>query len=158
MVRTNTNFGKYRYKINTTRHDISEKNHTMGKVMDEYSSTKNEIKNEKDPRIKPLLEKINSSKDHYEIIALSSELIGINPKHYYGYLRKAISYHRLKQEEKSEQSFKEAIKKVSDPRDKRFLNKVSVPAAYVDDIENLPIPNRDYISHIIYICVFKFLI
>ena len=36
------------------------------------------------------------------------------------------------------------------PRDKRFLNKVSVPAAYVDDIENLPIPNRDYISHIKY--------
>ena len=113
MVRTNTYFGKYRYKINTTRHNISEKNHTMGKGINEYSSTKNEIQDEKDPRIKPLLEKINSSNDHYEIISLSSELIGINPENFYGYLHKAISYHILKQEQKAEQSFKEAIKKAN---------------------------------------------
>ena len=30
-------------------------------------------------------------------------------------------------------------------RDKRFLARVNVPAAYVEDIESLPVPNRDYI-------------
>ena len=35
-------------------------------------------------------------------------------------------------------------------KDKRFLQKVRVPPAYVDDIEKLPIPNRKYISHINY--------
>ena len=35
-------------------------------------------------------------------------------------------------------------------RDKRFLQKVQVPPAYIDDIESLPIPNRKYISHINY--------
>ncbi len=35
-------------------------------------------------------------------------------------------------------------------KDRRFLNKVKVPAAYVDDIDSLPIPNREYIKHINY--------
>jgi radical SAM superfamily enzyme YgiQ (UPF0313 family) len=35
-------------------------------------------------------------------------------------------------------------------KDRRFLNKVKVPAAYVDDIDYLPIPNREYIKHINY--------
>ena len=34
--------------------------------------------------------------------------------------------------------------------DKRFLKTVTVPAAYVDDIESLPIPDRRYIRHIGY--------
>ena len=74
---------------------------------------KKEIQNERDPRIKSLLEKIDSSRDHYEIIALSSELIGVDPENFMGHLRKAVSYHRLKQDQKAEQSFKEAIKKVT---------------------------------------------
>ena len=72
---------------------------------------KKEIQNERDPRIKQLLEKIESSRDHYEIIALSSELIGIDPENFMGHLRKAVSYHRLKQDQKAEQSFKESNKK-----------------------------------------------
>ncbi len=46
-----------------------------------------------------------------------------------------------------------SIKKYTDvqmKKDKRFLQKVRVPPAYVDDIEKLPIPNRKYISHINY--------
>ena len=35
-------------------------------------------------------------------------------------------------------------------KDRRFLNKVKVPPAYVDDIDSLPIPNREYIKHINY--------
>jgi radical SAM superfamily enzyme YgiQ (UPF0313 family) len=35
-------------------------------------------------------------------------------------------------------------------KDRRFLNKVSVPPAYVDDIDSLPIPNREYIKDIKY--------
>lgn len=34
--------------------------------------------------------------------------------------------------------------------DKRFLNKLTLPPAYVDDINSLPMPNRNYISHINY--------
>jgi len=34
--------------------------------------------------------------------------------------------------------------------DKRFLKSVSVPAAYVDDLTTIPIPNREYIRHIKY--------
>lgn len=34
--------------------------------------------------------------------------------------------------------------------DRRFLKTVTVPAAYVDDIEHLPIPNRNHIKHIGY--------
>lgn len=36
------------------------------------------------------------------------------------------------------------------PRDRRFLQSVMVPPAYVDDLEDLPIPNRKYIRHIKY--------
>ena len=35
-------------------------------------------------------------------------------------------------------------------KDRRFLNKVSVPPAYVDDINSLPIPNRNYVKHLKY--------
>ena len=35
-------------------------------------------------------------------------------------------------------------------KDRRFLNKVKVPPAYIDDIDSLPIPNREYIKHINY--------
>jgi radical SAM superfamily enzyme YgiQ (UPF0313 family) len=35
-------------------------------------------------------------------------------------------------------------------KDRRFLNKVGVPPAYVDDIDSLPIPNRNYIKHLNY--------
>jgi radical SAM superfamily enzyme YgiQ (UPF0313 family) len=35
-------------------------------------------------------------------------------------------------------------------KDRRFLNKVKVPPAYVDDIDSLPMPNREYIKHINY--------
>ena len=35
-------------------------------------------------------------------------------------------------------------------KDRRFLNKVSVPPAYVDDINSLPMPNRNYIKHLNY--------
>ncbi len=35
-------------------------------------------------------------------------------------------------------------------RDKRFLARVRVPSAYVDDIDSIPIPNRKYIRHIKY--------
>ena len=35
-------------------------------------------------------------------------------------------------------------------KDRRFLNKVKVPPAYVDDINSLPIPNRNYIKHLKY--------
>ena len=35
-------------------------------------------------------------------------------------------------------------------KDRRFLNKVKVPPAYVDDIDSLPIPNREYIKHLNY--------
>ncbi len=35
-------------------------------------------------------------------------------------------------------------------KDKRFLQKVSAPPAYVDDIDELPAPNREYIKHIDY--------
>ncbi len=35
-------------------------------------------------------------------------------------------------------------------KDRRFLNKVKVPPAYVDDIDSLPIPNREYIKHLKY--------
>ena len=35
-------------------------------------------------------------------------------------------------------------------KDHRFLNKVKVPPAYVDDIDSLPIPNREYIKHLNY--------
>jgi radical SAM superfamily enzyme YgiQ (UPF0313 family) len=35
-------------------------------------------------------------------------------------------------------------------KDRRFLNKVGVPPAYVDDIDSLPTPNRNYIKHIDY--------
>ena len=35
-------------------------------------------------------------------------------------------------------------------KDRRFLNKVKVPPAYIDDIDSLPMPNREYIKHINY--------
>jgi radical SAM superfamily enzyme YgiQ (UPF0313 family) len=35
-------------------------------------------------------------------------------------------------------------------KDRRFLNKVKVPPAYVDDIDSLPIPNRNYIKDLNY--------
>ena len=35
-------------------------------------------------------------------------------------------------------------------KDRRFLNKVKVPPAYIDDIDSLPIPNRNYIKHLNY--------
>jgi radical SAM superfamily enzyme YgiQ (UPF0313 family) len=35
-------------------------------------------------------------------------------------------------------------------KDRRFLNKVKVPPAYVDDIDSLPMPNRNYIKHLNY--------
>jgi radical SAM superfamily enzyme YgiQ (UPF0313 family) len=35
-------------------------------------------------------------------------------------------------------------------KDRRFLNKVKVPPAYIDDIDSLPIPNREYIKNINY--------
>ena len=35
-------------------------------------------------------------------------------------------------------------------KERRFLNKVKVPPAYVDDIDSLPIPNREYIKHLNY--------
>ena len=35
-------------------------------------------------------------------------------------------------------------------KDHRFLNKVKVPPAYIDDIDSLPIPNREYIKGIKY--------
>lgn len=35
-------------------------------------------------------------------------------------------------------------------KDRRFLNKVRVPPAYVDDIDSLPMPNRKYIKHLNY--------
>jgi len=47
----------------------------------------------------------------------------------------------------------ESVKKyigVTIKKDKRFLQKVQLPPAYVDDIDELPIPNRKYISHINY--------
>ena len=34
--------------------------------------------------------------------------------------------------------------------DKRFLNKLTLPPAYIDDIDILPIPNRNFIKHINY--------
>jgi len=47
---------------------------------------------------------------------------------------------------------KESIQKYRNTtlKDRRFLNKVKVPPAYVDDIDSLPIPNREYIKHINY--------
>ncbi len=36
------------------------------------------------------------------------------------------------------------------PRDRRFLQSVMVPPAYVDDIDDLPMPNRKHIRHINY--------
>ena len=36
------------------------------------------------------------------------------------------------------------------PRDRRFLQSVMVPPAYVDDLEDIPIPSRKYIRHIKY--------
>ena len=47
---------------------------------------------------------------------------------------------------------KESIQKYRNTtlKDRRFLNKVKVPPAYVDDIDSLPIPNREYIKHIKY--------
>lgn len=35
-------------------------------------------------------------------------------------------------------------------KDRRFLNSVIIPPAYVDDIDNIPPPNRKYIQHINY--------
>jgi anaerobic magnesium-protoporphyrin IX monomethyl ester cyclase len=35
-------------------------------------------------------------------------------------------------------------------RDKRYLLKVTAPPAYIDDIDTLPTPNREYIKHINY--------
>jgi len=35
-------------------------------------------------------------------------------------------------------------------KDRKFLNKVGVPPAYVDDIDSLPMPNRNYIKHLNY--------
>jgi len=47
---------------------------------------------------------------------------------------------------------KESIEKLrGEPqRDNRFLSKVIVPPAYVDDVDSIPIPNRAYIRHIQY--------
>ena len=47
---------------------------------------------------------------------------------------------------------KESIQKYRNTtlKDRRFLNKVKVPPAYVDDIDSLPMPNREYIKHISY--------
>ena len=47
---------------------------------------------------------------------------------------------------------KESIQKYKNVtlKDRRFLNKVKVPPAYVDDIDSLPIPNRKYIKHLKY--------
>ena len=47
---------------------------------------------------------------------------------------------------------KSAIKFIDVPmkKDWRFLQKVKLPPAYIDNIEDLPVPNRNYISHINY--------
>ena len=48
---------------------------------------------------------------------------------------------------------KESIEKhvgVVKERDRRFLPGVNVPAAYVDDIDDVPVPNRNFIKHISY--------
>jgi radical SAM superfamily enzyme YgiQ (UPF0313 family) len=47
---------------------------------------------------------------------------------------------------------KESIQKYKNVtlKDRRFLNKVKVPPAYIDDIDSLPIPNREYIKHLKY--------
>ena len=47
---------------------------------------------------------------------------------------------------------KESIQKYRNTtlKDRRFLNKVKVPPAYIDDIDSLPIPNREYIKDIKY--------
>jgi radical SAM superfamily enzyme YgiQ (UPF0313 family) len=47
---------------------------------------------------------------------------------------------------------KESIQKYKNVtlKDHRFLNKVKVPPAYVDEIDTLPIPNRKYIKHLKY--------
>ena len=47
---------------------------------------------------------------------------------------------------------KESIKRFQNTilKDRRFLNKVKVPPAYIDDIDALPIPNREYIKNIKY--------
>ena len=46
----------------------------------------------------------------------------------------------------------ESIKKYEGTtlNDRRFLNKVKVPPAYVDDIDSLPMPNREYIKDLNY--------
>jgi radical SAM superfamily enzyme YgiQ (UPF0313 family) len=43
---------------------------------------------------------------------------------------------------------KESIQKYrnSEFKDRRFLNKIKIPPAYIDDIDSLPIPNRKYIK------------
>ena len=35
-------------------------------------------------------------------------------------------------------------------KDRRFLSRVNIPPAYIDNIDELPIPNRKYIRHIRY--------
>jgi radical SAM superfamily enzyme YgiQ (UPF0313 family) len=47
---------------------------------------------------------------------------------------------------------KESIQKYKNVtlKDRRFLNKVKVPPAYIDDIDSLPVPNRKYIKHLKY--------
>jgi len=47
---------------------------------------------------------------------------------------------------------RESIKKYvgTTLKDRRFLNKVKVPPAYIDDIDSLPMPNREYIKNINY--------
>jgi len=48
---------------------------------------------------------------------------------------------------------KDSIEELVNPsaeRDRRFLPGMTVPAAYVDDVDDVPFPNRKYIKHITY--------
>ena len=79
---------------------------------EEFKKTKEEnIENEKDPKIKIILEKIQLTEDAFEIIELCSQIELLDPKYFRADLDKAEAYVKLEHVENAEKYFKNAIKK-----------------------------------------------
>ena len=123
MVRTGIDFGKYQFKINTKK--------------ELKKDLKDIIQNEKDPRIKKIIKKINSSEDDYEMIELCSQLSILDPENYFVDTIKAHAYSNVQQNEKAEKLFKDSIRRcgtahyfpsyhyalfLSDNKKRRWLN------------------------------------
>ena len=87
-------------------------------IMDDFDEHVQEyieksIANEKNSEIKKVWKKMSSTKDHYEIIELCSQISLLSPKNILADIKKAQTYAKLKQNDKAEQIFKNIIKKTN---------------------------------------------